>query len=84
MSDEPVLKPIRGASLVPEPAITTHVDGVNVTVIGIVWNAHQAEVLFNLYHSVPCLILCIKVPMCRYVSDVMGAVAFFNDEGWQG
>lgn len=70
--------------MIPEPAITVNVEEKGVTTIGVAWSARHAEFLFNLYQEIPVLVLCVKVPMCRYVTDVASAVAFFNDEGWQG
>jgi hypothetical protein len=68
--------------VIAEPAITLSMVPYRVSRVGIVWRQGDAEKLFQMYED-EILILCVKVPMCKYCLNMEEVVSFFEDRCWR-
>jgi hypothetical protein len=68
--------------LIPEAALTIALIAHRVDRIGVVWRAEDAEKLFKMYDN-DVLVLCVKVPMCKYCLNMEEVESFFNDTCWR-
>jgi hypothetical protein len=73
------------SSLRPDPVITmTSTSGSDFRVpVGIAFTIEDAMMFFNNVNAPDFIVLCIKVPMCKYCNNLAEAVAFFKDECWR-
>jgi hypothetical protein len=73
------------ASLRPDPVITMTAAPplAHRTPVGVAWTLEDAAMFFNEITVPDFLILCVKVPMCKYCNNVAEAAAFFKDECWR-
>jgi hypothetical protein len=68
--------------LIPETAITLSLIAHRVDRIGIVFSKQHAEKLLKMYEN-DILVLCVKVPMCKYCLNMEEVESFFDDSCWQ-
>lgn len=68
--------------VIPEPAITLAAMPKWVDRIGVIWRLEDAEKLYRMYDG-DILILCVKVPMCKYCLNMEEVQSFFEDRCWR-